>query len=1533
MACIFTNKEGVTYISPQELIKEFYKNNYELKNASIFSKEEIQTSVINKILNIEDINKYRASELDNSVDSDGKPIVKLPVTTFISAEDKKLFSNIPGEKPRERLNPEYIEENRIIAYVKKQLEKPVPTLMDDYSGYSNKYLQILKSEFQNVDENILKHHLVEIESVIKIEDRTKSFGSFLHTLISEKLNDNPDYQKHLHTFINNPDNSDIFGENKSKWISKINEIVESVIEEVKKFGSPITEIFLVSDDKALAQVRGKIDLVAVDTSGIPHIFEIKISKHSYSDWDSAKLRNLDWQLALYKQLLGQHVNVDKAQLYVIPIELPVFEDPSRIFLGKIRNRKAENSLELGDIGNITRIANKLIPRKFIATYDPDREDTFKKDLIQLLPNYEIKANFNDTDFSKIMKAAEKVYERDGVWKWWNQFEGIEGLSVGYIVSDNKEEFEKQIQKYVDFSKTQTNRGVSTLRDALITSIKTNSPIKTTTFNSKKDIGPNHLLKEYLNNDWEVIADIPESVPLGVIVLKNKRNGMVNIISLSSNQFYANSDIDGKNYGDLEYYKALLFLNSFKNELLPTGFDKLGQIIVYNPEANQYYYRNTSKKLEEFIKLMHEKQLGQKVNLNLSNASGAEDLALYILDSQFRYYSGSEKETINEIANLFDGTSVANADLSVLIEAQKKFYSAFPSYKERTMNKELNFEDPKEVLFALLQTAIVTKEQQALTGDFQNMSNYSLGFSDFKSLVRALYTEDKEEYDKTGKRIQGLVGGLAFATPDFVRSNDLRNINSIISTGNAKIGELMSKESETIHIYSEKYYKKIGFNGASRNWWGETQSKHKNMWRLDNSDKVSDLWMTKNPYKVDLQNSMTDAERDYLKEMLFRINIYKLNLSTSEVANLDPHNLDSLKSNSRISQSIESEEYFKMPLVRREEYTKYSGGLWNFWKNKANLFLDFVDTRELTKEDVTIAQQKEIGFYEMYDAYGRQSDEYKANSLSKYGVNYFEWNLDTIAHRVAFNKIRKNIFDNRLPIINAYVWWIKLLGGKQNIDVSKQLEYISNQLKLGVYDEPIITDEFKDVATGIALAKRISTTAMLAFRPALMAKELTLGLMKGVALASTKIYGEDQFTLSDLTLAYKKLLTINDKFAPEFNLIDKLNHFYRFANMDINSMSQKVQTDRRGVVRGLGRWMYACNTIPDYYNRLSLFMAKMIHDGSYQAHSFVDGKLVYDPTKDERFSYYLKNRDNFKDSYGNFIPKKGDEKYNKQRQHYLLVMSQLNSESLEIGKKLKEGDLIDKAYSIKERNSFKSFTDMCYGYYDKDAQSQLNNTAFGMAWMQFMQFWPGKMKMWFGKPTDENSSPIGQFKQKSRQESGELKLLWRKPIYNEDDPDKIERFEETVENTGDPALEWTGTPQEGLFYSVMGTLQDIVKLDFKAAFTDEEHKLRRNRTMYAAADGILMLLLMGIIKAMWDGLIAENGTDGIDGTALQFMGEVSNKVLRETNVYQNTLGALSIEPLFLSYARRIAGDMNSVITGNSTMKNLLANNVGALEFIE
>lgn len=135
-------------------------------------------------------------------------------------------------------------------------------------------------------------------------------------------------------------------------------------------------------------------------------------------------------------------------------------------------------------------------------------------------------------------------------------------------------------------------------------------------------------------------------------------------------------------------------------------------------------------------------------------------------------------------------------------------------------------------------------------------------------------------------------------------------------------------------------------------------------------------------------------------------------------------------------------------------------------------------------------------------------------------------------------------------------------------------------------------------------------------------------------------------------------------------------------------------------------MYVSEAIPQYQNRMALYLAKMIHDGCYDAHSLdKDGYLKYDPTKDKRFSYYLENRDKVKDSSGNYIIKKGDEKYNFQRNLYRLQMDYMNNESFGERKHLTEKDMLPEPYCLQERDSFKAFSDTIYGYFTKDSQAQ------------------------------------------------------------------------------------------------------------------------------------------------------------------------------------------------------------------------------------
>jgi hypothetical protein len=109
--------------------------------------------------------------------------------------------------------------------------------------------------------------------------------------------------------------------------------------------------------------------------------------------------------------------------------------------------------------------------------------------------------------------------------------------------------------------------------------------------------------------------------------------------------------------------------------------------------------------------------------------------------------------------------------------------------------------------------------------------------------------------------------------------------------------------------------------------------------------------------------------------------------------------------------------------------------------------------------------------------------------------------------------------------------MKLLAGKNKENISKQLEYITNRIKLGLFDEPIIDPEAEDAIRLVRSGKTIATAAMLGFRPALMIKEFTIGLYKNMSLAALNIYGgKKPFTVKDLTEAMKIMLTIDNKMS-------------------------------------------------------------------------------------------------------------------------------------------------------------------------------------------------------------------------------------------------------------------------------------------------------------------------------------------------------------------------------------------------------------------
>jgi hypothetical protein len=106
------------------------------------------------------------------------------------------------------------------------------------------------------------------------------------------------------------------------------------------------------------------------------------------------------------------------------------------------------------------------------------------------------------------------------------------------------------------------------------------------------------------------------------------------------------------------------------------------------------------------------------------------------------------------------------------------------------------------------------------------------------------------------------------------------------------------------------------------------------------------------------------------------------------------------------------------------------------------------------------------------------------------------------------------------------------------------------------------------------------------------------------------------------------------------------------------------------------------------------------------------------------------------------------------------------------------------------------------------------------------------------------------------------------------------------------------------------------------------KLLQKRFAYGVADGMLMMIIFGLLSALLKGWISENGTSGIDGKTLAFVDNVNSRVLNESNVFYNTFGALNTDPAFLTYGHKVLGDIADVLEGDKTIQDF-SKNVAAI----
>ena len=806
--CKFNIKGINKSLNLMELTKHYYTSTSELKNSKIFSSDDIVNSIMTPI-------KEQLRRRDEIFNDESK----IGVYKFITTKQEELFKEL--NIPNERLAPEYMVENRILNSIKQKLEL-------DHINISNKTTldELKKSTDPEIAQKTAEYEK-DILDTIEVEEKTKNLGNGFHSLLNSLSYTKGDFNSNMDLDLENLiiDNKDILDGDEVVWFNKFKNILQTIYDQLDSRGTVLSEILLASDENAPVQIKGSIDIIVIDDAGGAHIYDLKVSKNSYDNWDAAKLRTADWQLVMYRQLLGQYINIKNiSSLNIIPIEIgslgvnKKFTSLNTRF-SKIVSRSGENiELQLPN-GKMSLKAEKFIPSKFNVTYDPERRDKLIADLGLVFPNYKIKTTSERNDPKSII---DKAITKDK----FEFFSEIDDESLGLVKGKNykfpiigltKEQiilgFTKVVEEYTDKLKQTGNYKLIQLKDKIASAI--NNPTNRTIEIKGSDtqtIFINKLLKPFVNGNYQVLENVDELTALGFIVLKNKANNQLVVMSMTANQSYA-SYSNQLDYNDVEYIKTILFLNNFYDEL-NLGFNKISHIIPFNLEAEQ----SPSKSLENMFKLYFDIMQNKKLPNRLSYAENVipiESTSSQAVKENLALYDEADKEDVSRILLQF-GPDYQSMELYKLKVIHKEFANTYPELKQRAMSPEISFNDKKEYIYALLSTLILVKSGETPVGDFIGMKDFSISFTDFKSILASLYTETQEKYDSAEKKILGLIGGLKTITPDKVGSKDLQNINIAISGANSHIRHDMYKQSADIAMLTKKFYKEIGYSSTSQN---------------------------------------------------------------------------------------------------------------------------------------------------------------------------------------------------------------------------------------------------------------------------------------------------------------------------------------------------------------------------------------------------------------------------------------------------------------------------------------------------------------------------------------------------------------------------------------------------------------------------------------------------------------------------------------------------------------------------------------------
>lgn len=1206
-------------------------------------------------------------------------------------------------------------------------------------------------------------------------------------------------------------------------------IITSIIKSLQRFKQSVGEdyVFLPeltfqTNDSESDPIIGRLDLVTVSPTGEVTIYDFKVSDKKYSDWSKAKKLTVDYQLAAYRQLLANAgIPVRYTSLNVIPIVIGNLDYENETF-GKVQfdyteDRTLKNFRNLAyPNGSITKIACEHIKSN--------------------IPEAAISSNtINDIGtqseiaFGKMTNETPEEFEKRYVT--FNRATGVytfkdlvnsTGNNPVYITANSKEELREKVIKYLNERESFNQSGfyINVWKEfnKLVKegrSIKTQNP-----FTSRKDSVNSYLttfLSSYLDNpNYELLDGLTELNAMGIYAFLDKPSGIVNFVTLtnikltnklklnfnhdsvlanlySSSQVSKFRNILSGKVGNAKLMETLLAINAMSHVF---SNYKIGNINVINHLTGENNYASISQLSSTF----HHLTKGLKIDNHFGNELQFADPLDVVKAMLIQVVSKNRTET----------------------GAKDLIYDLYASSNLNTMTGKQKIAMCQQLQHILQSDVNLDYNSKDFSNEYIRM-NYEL--SKLIAYYQEIYFNVDHDQEQIGfsinrKKTIGMTG-YALSNPEMIDNPVIAEITRLDNLSRLKFRSMYKDYKVDSIKRVTKLYESKGMSKVDRWTWEDAGKAYKNMFVRDGNGKITSNFEVKNPY--DLSNDLTDSEREWLKHFLFTINKartgigYVPGMSIEKFLELD-----------QVQTLIDTKEYFEIPLIQGTFFSKWREGRFKSWKTMADQFKESVDPRRITDTQEALLTEQQEDYTKIVNVM-LMSQQERNRLLEEQDPDYWETNLELIEDLFAHAELKKEIFNNILPLIHNLKQAAIAYSYDSKIDLKGLEDIIDKYIRAVIFDEAGPRTN-KTLHKLVSVAGDITRGAMLGFNFNSLIREPFQGFYMLMSRSMNRVFGDNAFTSKDALKAYTRFVTdLGGPTSDDFSLLELLNIHFGMTQQDVVNMAYNLNSDNKGFKGAVRRGQYWATTAPDFLNRMVFLTAQMIHDDCLDAYKVVDGNLVYDWKKDGRFKVLASGVKSHPD-------------YKKQLAKYISMLNQFNLEGYNLTLDLDNLQPLPSAYTESEKRSIKSGSDSIFGYMDRENAMLVRWSLMGKMLTQFKMYFSATRERWL--LGGQMSKAKGEWVHATDEDGN--KLYYK--IVTELDGSTT--LEQTTEETEMPVTEWQGRFVEGMVNSVLWYIKYLWDNKYKHVPKEEiegiQHLEYRKRNMRQMFTDLIWRALMSLL---------------------------------------------------------------------------------------